>query len=339
MENLQYNCCARPHLNFSVTMSSLNNTNCTEETPSFLNSSAVFSTTMCGPTRLSKPQFGPSTAEMKALTAINSTASVVGLVGNILVCFVVMKFRFLGRPKAELFIASLAIADLLVCVIAQPMYVMHLYGLLPSQLNTIRQAVTWISTLVSVSHLFSISIERFLSLYFLHRYSFFVPDRIIWSAIILTWLTAIGFGAPAATLRKARHIAQYFVIAILLIIPILYAGTFYIVRLQHQRIKKQLPAKKLSTSQKSFPRERKIVYMIAVVVGAFYFCITPLIILPFFFNIGASRAVIINAKRAFPWVNTVAFCNSCLNPYVYYWKSWRFRLALEMILRRIFEKK
>lgn len=322
-------------------MTSLNNTrNCTVERQSFLNSSIVSS--LCGPARrMTRPQFGPSTSEMNALTAINSTASLIGIVGNVLVCFVVMKFRFLGRPKAELFISSLAVADLLVCVFAQPMYLLFLHNFLSFQLNTIRKAVTWISTLVSVSHLFSISIERFLSLYFLHRYSFFIPDRIIWSAIVLTWLIAIGFGAPASTFRKARHIAQYFVIIILLIIPILYAGTFYIVRLQHRRIKKQqqLPAKKLSTSQKSFPKERKIVYMIALVVGAFYLCITPLIILPFFFNVGASRAVLLNAKRAFPWVNTVAFCNSCINPYVYYWRSWRFRLALERLMRKFFEKK
>ncbi len=317
---------------------SINDANCTVERQSYdLNSSVVSS--ICGPTRATRPQFGPSTSEMKALTAINSTASLIGVVGNLMVCFVVMKFRFLGRPKAELFIASLAVADLLVCVFAQPMYVLFLHELLPSHLNMIRTAVTWVSTLVSVSHLFSISIERFLSLYFLHRYSFFIPDRIIWSAIVVTWLIAIGFGAPAATFRKGRHIAQYFVIAILLIIPILYAGTFYIVRLQHQRIKKQLPAKKLSTSQKSFTKERKIVYMIAVVVGAFYLCITPLIILPFFFNVGASPAVLLKAKRAFPWVNTVAFCNSSLNPYVYYWRSWRFRIALERILRKLFEKK
>lgn len=326
--------------NLHAMTTSLNNANCTVDKESFPNSSVV-STSSCGSTlRATRPQFGPSTSEMKALTAINSTASLIGFVGNLLVCIVVMKFRFLGRPKAELFIASLAVADLLVCVLAQPMYVLFLHGLLPSHLNMIRQAITWISTLVSVSHLFSISIERFLSLFFLHRYSFFIPDRIIWSSIVFTWLIAIGFGAPAATFRKARHVAQYFVIAILLIIPILYAGTFYIVRLQHQRIKKlRLPAKKLSPSQKRFPRERKIVYMIAVVVGAFYLCIAPLIILPFFFTVGASPAVVLKAKRAFPWVNTVAFCNSCLNPYVYYWRSCRFRLALERILQKIFEKK
>ena len=312
---------------------SFNNTECTVHS----NSSAVSS--IAAPTRMPKLLFGLHSSEIKGLTTINSAASIVGIVGNLLVCFVVMKFRFLGRPKAELFIASLAVSDLLVCVLAQPLYVLYLHGLLPSQLNMIRTAVTWISTLVSVSHLFSISIERFLSLYFLHRHRFFITDRTIWTCIVLTWLVAIGFGAPASTLRKARHIAQYFVIAILLIMPVLYAGTFYIVRLQNQRIEKQLPAKKLSNSQKSFPKERKILHMIAVVVGAFYFCITPLIVLPFFFSVGASPAVVKNAKRVFPWVNTVAFCNSSLNPYIYYWRSWRFRLALEKILRRIVEKK
>ena len=307
-------------------MALFNDTNCTI--------SAI-----CGPSRSSRPQVTPSFSELKALTAINSIAVFIGIIGNVLVCFVVMKFRFLGRPKAELFIASLAVADLLVCVMAQPMYVMYLHSVLPTRLNLIRKSITWISTLVSVSHLLSISIERFLSLYFLHRFSLFIPDHIIWTAIVLTWLIAIGFGAPAALFRQARIVSQYFVIAIVLVIPILYTGTFYIVHLQRKRIKEQLPAKPLSTSQKNFTSERKIVYMIAVVVGVFYLCFTPLIVLPFFFSIRVSPAVRVNALRAFPWVNTLAFCNSGLNPYVYYWRSWRFRLALEATLRRLFEKK
>ena len=295
---------------------------------------------MCASSRSTRTQITPSVTELKGLTAVNSIASIIGIIGNVLVCFVVMKFRFLGRPKAaELFIASLAVADLLVCVMAQPMYVLFLHGILPARLNLIRKAITWISTLVSVSHLLAISIERFLSLYFLHRFSFYIPDDIIWTAIVLTWLIAIGFGAPAAIFRKARIVSQYFVIAIILVIPVLYTGTFYIVHLQRKRIKEQLPAKPLSTSQKNFTSERKIVYMIAVVVGVFYLCFTPLIILPFFFSINVSPAVRVNALRAFPWVNTLAFCNSGLNPYVYYWRSWRFRLALDVILRRLFEKK
>lgn len=318
-------------------MDFFNDTNCTTER-TLVNSSTVSS--LCGPPRgFSRVRVNPGTEELKGLTAINSISSLVGIIGNVLVCFVVMKFRFLGRPKAELFIASLAFADLLVCVFAQPMYVMFLHGVLPARFDVIRKAITWISTLVSVSHLFAISIERFLSLYFLHRFSLFIPDHIIWSAIVLTWLIAIGFGAPAASFRKARIVSQYFVIAIVLIIPILYSGTFYIVRLQQKRIKERLPAKQLCTSQRNFTSERKIVYMIAVVVGVFYLCFTPLIVLPFFFSINASPAVLRNALRAFPWVNTLAFCNSCLNPYVYYWRSWRFRLALEIIMRRLFEKK
>lgn len=314
----------------------LNDTNSSLE-ESILNSSAISS--VFDPKRLPRAKVNPSAAELKSLATVNSIASVVGIIGNVLVCFVVMKFRFLGRPKSELFIASLAVADLLVCVMAQPMYVLFLYGLLPAHLDVIRKAITWISTLVSVSHLFAISIERFLSLYFLHRFSFFIPDNIIWSSIVLTWLIAIGFGAPAATIRKARIVSQYFVIAMFLGFPALYAGTFYIVRLQQKRFKQQFPAKPLFTSQRSFTSERKIVHMIAIVVGVFYLCFTPLIVLPFLFSIRVLPSVRVNALRAFPWVNTLAFCNSCVNPYIYYWRSWRFRLALELIFRRVFENK
>ena len=189
--------------------------------------------------------------ELKALTTVLSLASFIGLIGNVLVCFVVSKFRFLGRQKAELFITSLAVADLLICVCAQPLYIAFLHDVLPDRLNIIRKAITWISTLVSVNHLFAISIERFFSLYFLHRYTLFIPDHVIWSAILVTWLVSIAFGAPSATFRIARISSQYFLVAILVVIPILYTGTFYLVRLQRKRISKQVPTKQFSSSQQS----------------------------------------------------------------------------------------
>lgn len=277
--------------------------------------------------------------ELKALTTVLSIASFIGLIGNVLVCFVVSKFRFLGRQKAELFITSLAVADLLICVCAQPLYIAFLHDVLPDRLNIIRKAITWISTLVSVNHLFAISIERFFSLYFLHRYTLFIPDHVIWSAILVTWLVSIAFGAPSATFRIARISSQYFLVAILVVIPILYTGTFYLVRLQRKRISKQVPTKQFSSSQQSFRRQRNILYMIVVVVGVFYLCFIPLVIVPFFFSIRVSTAVRLKALRAFPWINTLALCNSSLNPYLYYWRSYRFRLAMEFILRRLFEKK
>ena len=302
----------------------------------FLNLTRGF--TPSGP-RYSRVQVGPNATELKLLTAINSISGLVGLVGNLLVCLVVVRFRFLGRPKAEVIIASLAMADLLVCVTVQPMYVLFLHGLLPPLLNVIRKTVTWILTLVSVSHLLSISIERFLALYFLHRYSLWIPNGMIWTAITVTWLAAICLGAPTGSSLNARYVTQYFVIAVLLVIPLLYTGTFYIVRLQRKRIENLTHLKNMSPSQKRFSRERRAVFIIAVIIGVFYVCFAPLTVLPFFFTVGAPSSVLMNVKRAFPWINTLALCNSSLNPYVYYWGSWRFRLAIEMLTRRFVERK
>lgn len=53
---------------------------------------------------------------MKVFIVINLIVSFIGFVGNLLVCIVVMKFCFLGWFKVELFIVSLVVVDLLVCV-------------------------------------------------------------------------------------------------------------------------------------------------------------------------------------------------------------------------------
>lgn len=54
--------------------------------------------------------------EVKGFVGVNVVVSIIGIVGNFLVCFVVKKFCFLGRLKVELFIVSLVVVDLLVCV-------------------------------------------------------------------------------------------------------------------------------------------------------------------------------------------------------------------------------
>jgi hypothetical protein len=263
--------------------------------------------------------------EVIFLSSMNVLSSLIGTFGNILVFLVVAKCRYLGWQKTEYFICSLAGSDLLVCLVAQPMYITYLNKLLPKNINVLRTTVTWIATLASVSNLLTISIDRFLALLFLGRYRTMMKSRTAIVLVIITWLFSVAIGISASSFyRTLRFVAQYFVIAVLIAVSVFYVGIFLIVRVQCSEMKKRFPS--LSRTLRTFTREKTIAKLIAIVIGVFYICYTPLIVLPFFVASPSSKFI---AFRVFPWVNTLALCNSCVNPYIYYWRSWRFRYAIQ----------
>ncbi|KAJ7372038.1 Melanocortin receptor 5 [Desmophyllum pertusum] len=72
-----------------------------------------------------------SDIEATFLASMNLLFSLFGIFGNVLVFIVVVRNRQL-HTVTNMFITSLALADLLVCLVAQPMYVIFLFGLPPN---------------------------------------------------------------------------------------------------------------------------------------------------------------------------------------------------------------
>ncbi|EDO45419.1 predicted protein [Nematostella vectensis] len=270
---------------------------------------------------------GITLAEEIILIILNTFSAVIGVLGNLAVLFVVVKFRFLGRQRAELFVCSLACSDLIVCVLAQPMYVLHLAKILPSALSAVRSVLTWIATLASVSSLLAISIDRFFALYYLHQYRAWITPVAAGIAVGIPWMFSISIGVATGFSRGARFFSQYYVIIVLLVVGVVYVGIFFIVRAQYLRIRQVSSFLSSRKPQRIFGREKMIAKLIAVVIGVFYACYAPLIILPFMTQIQLSPF----AWRVFPWANTLALCNSCINPYIYYWGNWKFRSAIKKI--------
>ena len=172
------------------------------------------------PTKLS-PKFPPmaiTQIEVVIISSINVIGALVGAFGNILVFMVVAKCRYLGWQKTEYYICSLAGSDLLVCLLAQPLYVTQVNNVLPWSVNDLRKAVTWIATLASVSNLLTISVDRFLALLFLRSYRAKMTTKTALLLVAISWVFSLIIGISASTLHRTfRLIAQYFVIAVLFV--------------------------------------------------------------------------------------------------------------------------
>ena len=67
---------------------------------------------------------------------------------------------------------QLALSDMVVCVLAQPMYIAHIQtsSNLSSVLQITRKTITWFAVIASLNNIFFISLDRSLAVTFQQRY-------------------------------------------------------------------------------------------------------------------------------------------------------------------------
>ena len=188
---------------------------------------------------------------------------------------------------------------------------------------------------VSNNNIFLISIDRFLAVTFLQRYRTVMTLQSLRTAVGATWSLSLIMGISAVFSRKAKIISQYFVIIVLTAVFCLCTRTLMVVHVKARSIMRHLREADLRSSYHLSPilnRERTLAKTVGIIIAAFYISFLPLVILPFFTAILRKNSAAWNAAwQAFPWVNTLALCGSSINPYIYYWRSARFRMALKTI--------
>lgn len=269
-----------------------------------------------------------SNTETILASIVNIAFSLCGTLGNLLVCIVITRHKEL-RTVTNCFIYSLAVADLLVCVISQPMYVGTFYGIQNYEYELVRKTFTWISVLASVSNLWAVTVDRFVAISKPLKYTQTITTKRVAIILVFIWVISTSLGTMATFFTFARTIVQLYIVGMLLCIVPIYIRVFCIARrhartiaTQNAQLKRQ-PSLKFATRQISRVRENVAARTVGIVLVLFLVCWFPLIILPFVYrSLTSSRAQIV---RAFTWVNTLALCSSAVNPIIYSWKTETFR--------------
>lgn len=275
-----------------------------------------------------------SQTEIIIASVVNIAFSFCGTLGNLLVCIVITRNKEL-HTVTNGFIFSLAVADLLVCMISQPMYIGTFYGIQNYEYEVVRKTFTWISVLASVSNLWAVTVDRFVAISKPLKYTQTLTARRMTLILVFIWVIAISFGVMATFLTEAKTIVQlYIVLMILCIIPI-YIRVFCIAR-RHARIiasqNAQIKRRNLQYTKQEISRARENIAArtVGIVLVVFLVCWFPLITMPFIYrNLQSSRGQVV---RAFTWVNTLALCSSAVNPIIYSWKTETFRKKMKSSL-------
>ena len=269
---------------------------------------------------------------------LNSFFSLLTCIGNFIVVFVIGKTRDLHSPSFIL-LGCLAVSDLLVGLICQPLFVAHKIAELKENLavfctlKVLQSLSAWITAGVSFLILAAVSIDRLLALTLHLRYYTVVTVPRVFQTTSALWIFATVTFLPRFWMASKWYfipIASILLIGFVIMISIW--KIFRIVRKHQQQINDQtIAVSHLPADTVKILKCRKSAVTVLYIYGLlliFYLpFVVPLLMEKF---IGYTRTI----RIVYEYAATAVFINSCLNPVVYCWRIREIRRAVKNFIRR-----
>lgn len=306
--------------------------------------------------------------EKIVLCIFNVFSMTLGLFGNIMVVTVLRVHQNSQGMSSTLILRSLAVSDILVLTIVQPLYVYSFFHIVDTNLSRLVHASRWALVLASLLHLLIVSIDRFLAICKPTLYHQKLKHTSRWciTTLVTVWCVTIVVGIALALVTKSTTRKIHGLVAILCFLTmvtliLIHLRLFFVARRHRKKIEKehavkgyvsatptkdenntnlhqgeneQTPTNSLRPHS-TFFRDLRAFKTTSIVCGAFLLSWIPLLIMGLIYM--TTRDV--NDKKTmlhiFPYINTLAFLNSAQNPFIYSVKIHTFRESLRKISGRI----
>ena len=269
-----------------------------------------------------------------SFAAVHIFLSVTAFLGNSLTLVALHKISSL-RPPSKLLYRCLATTDLLVGLVAQPLYVTYLMSVVHEHWSLCNYAIeaAYITSValcgVSLLTMAVISVDRLLALLLGLRYKEIVTLKRIYIIIASFWVLCLV--ASLCTIFDQRITDLNVSIALplsLLISLASYTKIFRTLR-HHQARVQQQPSQ---PNALNMARYRKAVHSALWVQSVLVICYTPYLIVVFVNT--SSTTYSSNSAVAWEMAIILVFFNSTLNPFLYCWKISEVRRAMKQTIRQ-----
>ena len=283
------------------------------------------------------------------LTTLNIFLSIFATLGNVVILVALPNVSSIHPPTKVLF-RCLAITDLCIGLLGQPLYVYVVYITIYRDIgNFIVELVdvfdSTISVLVAVSILTSaaISVDRLLALLLGLRYRHVVTLCRVLVLIACVWFIAVSNASLFRVARILFHdklrLASWwtfraFIFFSVIVSTFSYSKIFFTLRHQQAQVRDHVQPEQSSRvrSVLNIARYKKTVYSVAWIQFAMLACYCPFIVMSFLLKFGnIDYFVEIIAKEFF---FSLLFLNSSLNPVHYCWRIKDVRQEVKNIIRK-----
>ena len=277
----------------------------------------------------------PPPGILEFFSVLDIFLSVTAAVGNVLILIALKNVSSI-HPPTKLFFRCLAVTDLCVGLIVQPLYATNIiFHILKMNVNVlyyvyeVSRASSYILCGVSVATSTAISVDRLLALLLGLRYRHVVTLKRVCVVITCFWLMAASLGWLRLWRRDITLMAATGCL-ILCLITSIFCYTRIHLKLRHQQAQVQNNVPHGQQNEEGIPlniaRYKKTVSSIMWVQLALVACYAPWGI-----------AVVLDANRIeHEATMTVLFLNSSLNPILYSWKIREVKQAVKGTIRQLF---
>ena len=261
---------------------------------------------------------------------LNVPLILISIIGNALVLAAILKTPSLHSPSA-VFLCFLAMSDLLVGFVTQPVYIAT--ELKPNaSLYDAMFTLTALTGGVSLGMMAVISVDRLMALHYHMRYpELMTTKRAIYTSVTL-WLVSILLSCLIFWDKNMYFLAIAVGIAICILISTLsYIQIYRIVR-QHQiqiHTQQQAVQNVNAEGDINMMRLKKSAVNTFIYYMCMILCYSPVLTSMFILAINGK------ASNAWNFADTVCFMNSSINPFLYCWRLSELRATILKIIRKI----
>ena len=273
------------------------------------------------------------------LSAANILLSLTAFLGNSVILVVLLPEESSLHPPSKLLYRCLATTDLLVGLVCQPLYATYWMSVSYEHWSLCRFAYDAFSAsayaLCSVSLLTmaAISVDRLLALLLGLRYRVLVTLKRTYIILATFWVLS-GFTAICYLLdyRIATWNSILFIPSCLSISLVSYTKIFRTLSHHQAQVQDHVQQQPNQPNALNMARYRKAVYSALWVKLAFVICYVPFTIVETVNALSKtySSHLVINWGIALSFL----YCNSTLNPFIYYWRIREVRRAVKQKIRQ-----
>ena len=277
------------------------------------------------------------------ISAFNVLLAICSSLGNILILIALHKETTLHAPS-KLFLRSLAITDLLVGVISEPLTITYWMSAVRKRQDDCYNALftsfiaSYLLCGMSLLTLTAISVDRLLALTLGLRYRQVVTVKKACACVIMFWIVSIIFSAMYAQNVRITIWYSHIVIPVSFFTSVSsYTKIFWELHRHERQVRGNIIQREQSSNSSSAPlnisQYRKGVSSVIWLQVAVAVCYLPHGIITALWSYSGQSSAIIVLRQ---FTITLVYFNSTLNPLLYCWKISEVRQLVKELLRRSF---
>ena len=264
------------------------------------------------------------------LATISVISAVLGTIANFLVVLSYFKNSRL-RTVSNVPLVSLAFSDLLVTAVVLPLHTARLlkeiYGTHNCVLWTFFRLSSYFSVGVSLLTVTFISVERFITLAYPYRYQTMLTRIRMKIVVVIIWCFMLAYVVSHLWLIPNKVFLAISATAVIVCIIILLSIWIWVLKLlrnHKRRITSDHTPAQISTNESKRPQQTyKNTRTCCAIVTGLVVCYFP-VVCTFVYYLSEPRSYT-GIYLVTPWVQTIAYVHSLLNPLLVLWRKSEFK--------------